>query len=114
MSRKDKDNRNWKQYNEQLVVRGMFYLDFKFVRRWNKELKKMNKEKRGGQYKYPDSFIKWEAVWKQRIDYRRLEGITRSLAKLELIPNYNDYSTIWYRVHDMIPEIKLSTEKENF
>lgn len=110
--RKIKDNRNWKQYNEELVVRGEFYLDLKFVSNWNKELEKMNKEKRGGQYKYPDSFIKWEAVWKQWIDYRGLEGIARSLAKLCLIPNYNDYSTIWHRVHNMIPEIKLPTEKE--
>lgn len=110
--RKNKDNRNWKQYNEQLVVRGEFYLDFKFVGNWNKELKEMNKRKRGGQYKYPASFIKWEAVWKQWIDYRGLEGIARSLAKLCLIPNYNDYSTIWHRVHDMIPEIRLPTEKE--
>lgn len=110
--KKIKDNRNWKQYNEQLVVRGEFYLDFKFVSNWNKELKKMNKGKRGGQYKYPASFIKWEAVWKQWIDYRGLEGIARSIAKLGLIPNYNDYSTIWHRVHNMIPEIRLPTEKE--
>lgn len=110
--RKNKDNRNWKQYNEQLVVRGEFYLDFEFVNNWNKQLEKMNKGKRGGQYKYPDSFIRWEAVWKQWIDYRGLEGIARSLAKLGLVPNYNDYSTIWHRVHGMIPEIRLPTEKE--
>lgn len=112
MAKKYKDNRNWKQYNEQLVVRGEFYLDFKFVGNWNKELKEMNKRKRGGQYKYPDSFIKWETVWKQWVDYRGLEGIARTLAKLGLIPNYNDYSTIWHRVHGMIPEIRLPTEKE--
>jgi len=112
--RKGKGNRNWKQYNEQLVVRGKFYLDFRFVRTWNRDLREMNKGKRGGQYKYPESFIKWETVWKQWIDYRGLEGIARSLAKFGLIPNYNDYSTIWHRVHDMIPEIKLPTEKENF
>ena len=66
--RNGKDNRNWKQYNEQLVVRGEFYLDFRFVRNWNKELREMNKGKRGGQYRYPDSFIKWETVWKQWIE----------------------------------------------
>lgn len=112
--RKNKDNRNWKEYNEQLVIRGEFYLDFEFVSNWNKELEEMNKGKRGGQYKYPDSFIKWEAVWKQWIDYRGLEGIARSLAKFGFIPNYNDYSTIWHRVHSMVPEIRLPTEKEIF
>jgi len=28
------------------------------------------------------------------------------------IPEYNDYTTIWHRVHDMVPEIKLPTEKD--
>ncbi len=30
---KGKDKRNWKEYNEQLVVRGMFYLDLEFVKK---------------------------------------------------------------------------------
>lgn len=72
----------------------------------------MNKNKRGGQYKFPDSFISWETVWKQWIDYRGLEGIARSLAKMGFIPVYNDYTTIWHRVHDIVPEIKLPTEKD--
>ncbi len=109
---KGKDKRNWKEYNEQLVVRGMFYLELEFVKNWNRELEEMNKGKRGGQYKYPESFIKWECIWKQWIDYRGLEGIARKLANLGLIPTYNDYTTIWYRVHNMIPEIKLPDEKE--
>jgi len=36
-----KDNRNWPGYNEQLVVRGTFFLDFSFTERWDKELEKM-------------------------------------------------------------------------
>ena len=52
----------------------------------------MNKNKRGGQYRFP--FIKGEAVWKQWMDYRGLEGIARSLTKLGLIPEYDDYATI--------------------
>jgi hypothetical protein len=82
------------------------------VTNWNKELEEMNKNKRGGQYKFPDSFIKWEAVWKQWVDYRGLEGIARSLAMMCFIPKYNDYTTIWHRVHDMIPEIELPTDKD--
>jgi len=62
------------------------------VNNWNKELGIMNKNKRGRQYRFPDSFIKWEAVWKQWTDYRGLEGIARSLTKLDLIPEYDDYA----------------------
>lgn len=90
----------------------MFYLNLEFVNNWNKELEEMNKGKRGGRYKYPESFIKWECIWKQWIDYRGLEGIARVFAELGLIPAYNDYTTIWYRVHNMIPEIKLPDKKE--
>jgi len=107
-----KDNRDWKKYNEELVVRGEFYLDFEFVKSWNEELKEMNRGKRGGQYKFPDSFMKWEAVWKQWIDYRGLEGIARSFVSLGLIPRYSDFSSIWYRIHTMIPEISLPTADE--
>ena len=59
------DKRNWSEYNEKLVVRGMFYLDFDLFRGWNKELEGMNKGKRGGQYLFPGSFVEWEAVWHQ-------------------------------------------------
>jgi len=38
-----------------------------------------------------------------------LKGIARSLERLCLIPYHDDYTTIWHRVHDMRPEIKLPT-----
>jgi hypothetical protein len=56
--------------------------------------------------------MKWEGVWKQWIDYRGLEGVARSIAALGLIPQYNDYTTAWYRIHDMTPEIILPTYNE--
>ena len=43
------------------------------------------------------------------VDYRGLEGIARSLERLCLIPYHDDYTTIWHRVHNMRPEIKLLT-----
>ncbi len=101
------DKRNWPEYNEQLVVRGTFYLDFSLFKDWDEELECMNKGKRGGQYLFPQSFIAWEAVWHQLVDYRGLEGITRKLAEANLIPRYNDYTTIWHRVHDFKPKIIL-------
>jgi hypothetical protein len=102
-----KDNRNWPEYNEQLVVRGEFYLDFDFVDSWKKELEKMNEGKIGAPFLFPDSFMKWQAIWHQLIDYRGLEGIARKLSKFGLIPEYDDYTTIWYRIHKMKPEITL-------
>ena len=105
--KKVKDNRNWVETNEMYVVRGEFYLDFEFVKNWKKELAEMNERKVGAPFQFPESFMKWQAVWHQFVDYRGLEGIARSLSKLGFIPEYDDYTTAWKRIHDMRPEITL-------
>ena len=110
--KKYKDNRDWPKYNEQLVVRGTFFLDFSFIENWDKELEKMNDGKVGAPYQFPNSFIKWEAIWHQWLDYRSLEGIARKFSEIGLIKSYNDYSAIWHRVHDFEPTIKLPSHKE--
>ena len=102
-----KDQRNWPEYNEQLVVRGEFYPDLGFSKNWNSDLRKMNGSRRGGQFEFPDSLIKWLVIWKQLVDYRGLEGITRKLHEYGLIPDYPDYTTIWHRIHDLVPEIRM-------
>jgi hypothetical protein len=105
--KRQKDSRIWPEYNEQLVVRGEFYLDFDFISNWKNELKEMNLGKVGRPFLFPDSFMKWQAVWHQFVDYRGLEGIARKLSEFGLIPDYDDYTTIWYRLHKMKPEIEL-------
>ncbi len=106
------DHRNWPEYNEQLVVRGKFYLDFSFVKNWDKELERMNKGKEGALYKFPDSYMRWLSVWKQWTDYRSLEGISRALAEQGIIPSFQDYSATWGRIHGFVPEIRLPSYKE--
>jgi len=99
-----KDNRNWKEYNEKLVKRGEMYLDLDFLRNWEKELKKMNrgkngKRKRGRQYEFPYSFIKFLAFIHIifHLPYRQLEGFLTKLSELVEM-KVPDYSTIWTRV----------------
>jgi hypothetical protein len=101
------DRRDWPSYNEALVVRGEFYLDLGPFRTWDQELATMNRGKRGGQYRIPESFVRWLVIWKQFIDYRGLEGITRRLAEMRLIPDYPDYTTLWHRIHGLTPTLKL-------
>jgi hypothetical protein len=93
------DKRDWKEYNEELVVRGEFYLDLDWAKSWDKELEEMNRGKRGAQFEFPESLIRLQAVWYQWIDYRGLEGITRKLSERGLVPAYNDHSTINRRVN---------------
>ncbi|EQD77166.1 transposase IS4 family protein [mine drainage metagenome] len=106
------DRRDWPRYNESLVVRGEFYLDLGPFRTWTQELATMNRGKRGGQYQIPNSFVRWLVIWKQLLDYRGLEGITRKLAELGLIPTYPDYTTIWHRIHGLTPTLKMPQYSE--
>jgi hypothetical protein len=85
----------------------MFYLDFDFVNSWKDELRIMNEGKVGAPFKFPESLMKWQAVWHQLVDYRGLEGIARKIAGYGWIPEYDNYTTIWYRIHGMKPAITL-------
>jgi len=101
------DRRDWPAYNEQLVVRGEFFLDLSLFETWDEELARLNRGKRGGQFRFPPSFVRWLVIWKQLLDYRSLEGLTRRLAALRLIPAFADYTTLWHRLHRETPEVKL-------
>ena len=108
------DRRDWPSYNEQLVVRGEFFLDPTPFEHWAEELATMNRSKRGGrkrggQYRLPESFVRWLVIWKQFLDYRSLEGLIRRLAALGLVPSDTsaDYTTLWHRLHHLTPAVKL-------
>lgn len=72
----------------------------------------MNMGKVGRPFKFPNSLMQYLAVWHQWVDYRGLEGISRCLVDLGLIPYSDDYTTAWYRIHDFVPSIKLPSYKE--
>lgn len=93
------DRRNWPVYSEQLVKRGEYLLDLEFIAHWQEELKQMNEGKRGAPYLFPNSLIDLQAVWHGKAPYRMVEGITRQLAIIGKLPDYNDYSTINRRVN---------------
>ena len=103
-----KDERNWVEYNEELVIRGTFFFDIDFVRQWDLELEKMNREKRGSPFLFPETFMQFMMIWHQYLDYRGLEGMARSLKDLGIIPGYGDYTTIWYRIHEKKPDLDIS------
>ena len=102
-----KDERDWLIYNEELVVRGEFLLDFDWVKNWNKELEDMNDGKVGAKFLFPESMIELQAVWAQWLDVRALEGCARQLAKQGLLPAYDDYTTIWRRISEVETKIKI-------
>jgi len=74
------DNRNWKEYNEELVLRGVYYINPEFLYSWNDEIKQMNTGKVGEPYLYPESMMRFLAVLHCKgNDFRTLEGLMRGL-----------------------------------
>ena len=106
------EKRDWPKYNEELVLHGEFLLDFEWINKgWQEELAKMNYEKKGAPFKFPNSLIELQAVWAQIIDYREVEGITRKVCEASMIPDFNDYSTIFRRVNKLETNLVLPENK---
>ena len=94
------DKRDWPKYNGQLVKRGEFFLDLDWVRDWDNELDRMNKNKIGRPFEFPDSLIRLQALWyNKNIPVRMIEGITKRLCDMAQIPRYNDHTTINRRIN---------------
>ena len=80
--KKYKDNRDWKQYNAQLIKRGEFYINPVFLETWLSEIKEINLNKVGQPYMYPPSMIRFLAILHSKgFDYRALEGIMGAISK---------------------------------
>ncbi len=100
---------NWRNYNESLVKRGEVLLDFDIIDNWNTELEKMNKEKEGRKFVYPDSFVKLLGYMRAyfHLPYRQTEGVVREHA-LNTLPSIPDYSNISRRINRL--DIKISDD----
>lgn len=105
--------RDWKEYNEELVKRGEFYLSPEFLENWDEELEKMNEGKVGRPYKYPESFVKFAALWYEffHLPYRQLEGALKKLG--EFLPKLkaSNYSRLCRRFKDLDFEIPETGDK---
>ncbi|KXB07797.1 hypothetical protein AKJ55_01945, partial [candidate division MSBL1 archaeon SCGC-AAA382M17] len=69
--------RNWKEYNEELVKRGEFYLSPHFLKNWDEELEEMNGGKVGRPYEYPESYVQFAALWYEffHLPHRTVSGL---------------------------------------
>lgn len=101
-----KDKRDWKEYNEKLVKRGEMYLNLDFLESWAKDLKRMNVDKVGAPFEYPEVFMTFLGFIHIMlgVDYRGLEGFVRGLRRFVRVP-VPDYSTICRRVNALGLEI---------
>lgn len=102
--------RDWKKYNRELVRRGELLIEHDFLKNWGRELKRMNKGKRGKPFEYPEGFVKFLAPVRVffHLPYRQEEGFVEALAKLLPKLRVPDYSTIYRRVSAFVPEFGQS------
>ena len=103
------DKRDHKKYHDELLKRYEIYLDLEWVASWDEELTKMNNNKRGALYEYPNSMIKFQSLFVEKFSTRGAESITRKLEEYGLVPKCNDHATIHRRVLKM--KLKFSTPK---
>ncbi|MGC8843387.1 MAG: transposase [bacterium] len=71
----------WRDYNESLVKRGEILISPRALRDWKKELRRMNKGKKGRPFSYPNSSMRFFGIIRVvfRLPYRQLEGIARAI-----------------------------------
>lgn len=104
-----KRERNWAEYNEQLIRRGEMYINLDFIEKWDEELEQQNKGKKGKPYIYPEAFIRFSAIVHEifNIPYRQLEGFYRGLARHIDVLKVANYTTLFRRIRRLeiqIPE----------
>lgn len=93
------DTRDWKVYNEELVMRGYFYINPRFLKTWNEEIKEMNASKIGQPFMYPGSMIEFLAILQPKFDVRALEGIMHALSEAHYQFPVISYSQISRRLN---------------
>ena len=95
---------SWKETDERLIKRGELILDPSLLENHEKELKTMNKGRRGRPYLHANTYIQLLSAVRclYGLPYRQLEGFTRALHTL--IPNLRpaDYSGLRKRILSLL------------
>jgi hypothetical protein len=98
---------HWPSYNQSLVRRGEILFAYDFLDVWDEDLAKMNENKKGKKYQFPDSFIVSIGYIRLcfHLPYRQIEGIIKATGKS--LPDHPSYSQICRRVN----KLDISTKR---
>ncbi len=103
--------RDWKKVNQKYIKRGEFLLNLRFLKTWTKEINKLNHNKVGEPYLYPNSLIEFLGYFHCRgFGYRECQGIIQSLSKLMFKFPVISYTQICRRLNKLNMEFEV-TEK---
>ena len=103
---------HWPSYNQSLVRRGEILFAYDFLDIWDNDLAKMNGNKNGKKYKFPNSFILVIGHIRLcfHLPYRQTEGIIKATGKS--LPDHPSYSQICRRVNKLDISTKRSYDDE--
>ena len=104
---------DWHSYNRLLVRRGEILFSYDFLDIWDSEIERMNENKKGKPYSFPDSFILVIGYMRIyfRLPYRQTEGIIKATGKN--LPDHPNYSQICRRVNKLDISTKRSSDDED-
>ena len=100
---------DWPSYNLSLVGRGEILFSYDFLDSWmGSELERMNKNKKGKPFIFPDSFILVIGYirYSFNLPYRQTEGIIKATGKRLLLPSNSSYGHICKRINKLTINIK--------
>lgn len=94
--KRKKDKRDWKAYNQKQIGRGEFLLPVNILSEWKPGLERLNRNKVGRPYRYPQILLEALGFWKCfcKMDYRTVQGVCRQMAILLNWPASPYFSTI--------------------
>jgi hypothetical protein len=97
---------DWPSYNKSLVKRGEILFSHDFLETWDSELDRMNKNKKGKPFEFPDSFILVISHIRLcfHLPYRQTEGIIKATGKS--LPSHPSYGHICKRINKLNIKIK--------
>ena len=105
---------DWPSYNRSLVRRGEILFSYDFLDTWDSELEKMNQNKTGKPFIFPDSFILAIGYIRYSfcLPYRQTEGIIKATGKN--LPSKPSYGHICKRINKLDINItKYNTDDDD-
>ena len=104
---------DWPSYNRSLVRRGEILFSHGFLDEWDMVLAKMNENKKGRKFIYPDTLIL--AIGYMRIyfhlPYRQTEGIIKATGKS--LPNHPSYGHMCKRINSLKVDFNNSIKTDD-
>jgi hypothetical protein len=109
---------HWPSYNQSLVKRGEILFAYDFLDMWDDNLDRMNENKKGKKYKFPDAFILIIGHIRVcfHLPYRQTEGIIKATVG-KSISEYKQpspsYSQICRRINKLDIDINSSIDDDD-